>query len=68
MEALHSIREALVALFEVLFETITRDNGTEFSRFPECDTTMAQRPDVQKLGCHAAQECFLSECHKIFIY
>lgn len=46
MEALHSIREALVAPFEVLFETITRDNGTKFSRLLECNTTMAQRPDV----------------------
>lgn len=45
MEALHSIREALVARFEVLFETITRDNGTKFSRLLECNTTMAQRPD-----------------------
>ena len=34
MEALHSIREPLGASFEVLFETITTDNGTEFHGFP----------------------------------
>lgn len=37
MEVLHSIRESFGALFEVLFETITTDKWTEFSRLPELE-------------------------------
>ena len=116
MEALHSIREPLGASFEALFETITTDNGTEFSRLPELeegcglsiyyvypycpsdkemienmnriirrfipkgkrleDCTADEIIVIQqwlrdlprkRLGCHTAQECFLSECHKASI-
>jgi len=35
VEALHSIQEEFGASFEELFETITTNNGTEFSRLPE---------------------------------
>lgn len=37
MAALHSIREQLGASFEALFEAITTDNGTEFSRLSELE-------------------------------
>lgn len=37
MEALRSIQEEFGASFEELFETITTDNGTEFSRLPELE-------------------------------
>ena len=35
VEALHSIQEEFGASFEELFETITTNNETEFSRLPE---------------------------------
>ena len=37
MEALYSIQEEFGGSFEELFETITTDNGTEFSRLPELE-------------------------------
>ena len=37
MDALRSIQEEFDASFEELFETITTDNGTEFSRLPELE-------------------------------
>ena len=37
MEALHSIQEEFGGSFEELFETITTDNGTAFSRLPELE-------------------------------
>ena len=37
MDALRSIQEEFGASFEELFETITTDNGTEFSRLPELE-------------------------------
>ena len=37
MEALRSIQEEFGASFEELFETITTDNGTEFSRLPKLE-------------------------------
>ena len=37
MKALRCIQEEFGASFEELFETITTDNGTEFSRLPKLE-------------------------------